>query len=348
MSRLGEVIETTRRARGFTQAQLAERAGVTQGALSRYEKDLRAPDDETVRSIAEALGVTPRFLEHAGRPQAAMAVDAHMRRRATAKPTVWRQLEAELNVLRMHASMIFEDVHLQSEQRIPTFDSWEMRPADAARLVRMQWRMPIGPVRSLTRWLESAGCLIIERDFGSARVDGLSQWVGDVPVIFMNSAAPTDRKRLTMAHELGHLVLHSDQISADLEDEADEFAAEFLMPMDVIRPQLRSLHISRLGDLKRDWGVSMQALVERAYREGLMTAAARTNFYKTLSAKGWRVAEPFSDELTPEHPELPAQMGEALTAKGLDPQDIAEIAGFHSAADNVLLPVPESRRLRLM
>ncbi|MGH3763554.1 MAG: ImmA/IrrE family metallo-endopeptidase [Pseudonocardiaceae bacterium] len=63
--------------------------------------------------------------------------------------------------------------------------------------------MPIGSVSHLIRWLEAAGCLVIEEDFGTTRVDGLSQWIGDHPVILINSGLLADRKRLTLAHELG-------------------------------------------------------------------------------------------------------------------------------------------------
>lgn len=147
MTSLGDPITTTRRARGLTQEQLAVKAGVTQAALSRYETGMREPDEDVVARIAEALGVTSRFLEHAGRTRGAMAVDAHMRRRLTAKPTVWKHLEAKLNVYRMHASMLFDEVSLLADQQIPTLDPLETRPEDAARMVRMQWRMPIGPVQ---------------------------------------------------------------------------------------------------------------------------------------------------------------------------------------------------------
>ncbi|EUA24046.1 hypothetical protein I552_10249 [Mycobacterium xenopi 3993] len=74
---------------------------------------------------------------------------------------------------------------------------------------RALWRMPMGPVVNLTRWMEAAGCLVFEEDFGTQRIDGLSQWVDDHPIILINANAAPDRKRLTKAHELGHLVLHS-------------------------------------------------------------------------------------------------------------------------------------------
>lgn len=336
MSDLGEVLTTARRASGLTQGELAATAGVTQAALSRYENGLRDPDEMTLEALAAALGLTTRFVRHAGRTRGAMAVDAHMRRRATAQATVWKRLEARLNMFRMHASLLSEEIRIRAEHRVPTFDPVDTLPDAAARMVRMQWGMPIGPVRQLVRWLESAGCLVVEESFGTTRVDGMSQWIDGHPIVYINGDMPTDRKRLTLAHELGHLVLHSNEIVEDVEDQANAFAAEFLMPLEVIRPQIRNLRAAQLPDLKRQWGVSMAALVERSYRAGLMTGDSRTRMYKLFSTKGWRTREPVSDELLPEHPTLVGVIPTALSDRGLTDEEIAGIAGFASARDNEL------------
>lgn len=348
MSNIGEVLTTARRASGKTQEDLADAVGITQAALSRYENGLREPDEATLEALARELGVTTRFVQHAGRVRGAMAVDAHMRRRGTAQATIWKRLEARLNMYRMHTSLLAEEVRIRSEQRLPTFDPIDTRPEDAARLVRMQWGMPVGPVRNLVAWIEAAGCLVIEEDFGTTRVDGMSQWVNDVPLIYINSAAPTDRKRLTLAHELGHLALHSNEVPEDVEDQANAFAAELLMPIEVIRPQLRGLRVNALFDLKREWGVSMGALVERAFRAGLMTASQRTTMWKQFSTRGWRTREPLSDELVPEHPHLAAQIAAALAERGLSPAEVASISGFASPEDNRLLPTAGHGRLRVV
>ena len=334
---LGEALVTLRRARGMTQATLAEMAAVTQAALSRYENDLRDPSRDTLGSLARSLGVTPEFLQTAGRIRGAFMVDAHMRRRRTAKPTVWRRLEARLNVYRMHVGLLMREVEIEPVLALPLFDPLEYAPEDAARLVRMQWRLPSGPVRDLVGWLEAAGCVVVAEDFGSmtggGRVDGLSQWVADSPVMLVNDRAPTDRLRLTLAHELGHVCLHSEQLGGDPEDEANAFAAEFLMPAELIRPELRNLSLSRLHGLKRYWGVSMQALIERAHRLGTISAHQRTNLYKALSARGWRTKEPLSEELVPERTSLVERLGEALVERGLSPEEVAVIAGAASGPD---------------
>lgn len=348
---IGEAISVARVARGLTQAELAEESGVTQAALSRYENDLRDPSDDVIAAIARALGVTPELLTHAGRIRGAVAMDAHMRRRSTAPPTVWRRLEANLNLYRIHLRKVLEQVRLKSSQGVPSFDPMEVDPSTAARFLRMQWQMPVGPIRNLVQWAESAGVVVIEEDFGTTRVDGLSQWVDESPIVMLNAAAPTDRKRLTLAHELGHITLHSRDITDDVEADANAFAAELLMPADVIRHQLRNLSTAKLHDLKREWGVSMQALIERAHQLGTITPADRTRFYKQFSAFGWRRNEPLSDALAPEIPALATEIGEALIASGLTREEAEAVMGFdptsrHTAPFRSNPFMPEERRLR--
>jgi Zn-dependent peptidase ImmA (M78 family)/DNA-binding XRE family transcriptional regulator len=328
MNTLGAAIEMARRAGGWTQEEIAERANVTQATLSRWEHDLRVPSEDDLLAVATALGVTPDLLLHGRDLRGAMGVDAHMRRQRTAPAKTWRQLEARLNIHRLRASKLFDHINMRAEADVPSFDPFETTPEDAARLVRMQWRMPLGPVRQLIGWLEAAGCLVIEEDFGTRRVDGLSQWVADHPVVLTNSASPTDRKRLTVAHELGHLVLHRSEPTPDVEGDANAFAAEFLMPAEVIRPQLRKPTLGSLIALKSEWGVSVQALIERAAQLKTITPAQRTTLWKRISSLGWRTQEPYSDELPPERPRLAASIGEALVSSGLEANDIAKVVGY--------------------
>ncbi len=63
--------------------------------------------------------------------------------------------------------------------------------------------------------------------------------------------------RFSLAHELGHLVMHYYFIPSEatsVEDEANEFASEFLMHEREIRPQLKRLTLPILATLKQQWG----------------------------------------------------------------------------------------------
>lgn len=344
MTRIGDVMLTARRAAGLTQEELAARLSITQAALSRYENDLREPDDEAVAKISEALDVSPEFLTHAFKLTGAIAADAHMRRQKTTKVSDWKAAEAKLNLFRMRSAFLMRRVPINPANHIPTFDPDDMTPADAAKMVRAQWRMPIGPVRNLTRWIESAGVIVIEEHLGTKRIDGLSQWASDYPVLLLNADLTNDRKRWTLAHELGHLVLHSNYVDPDVEAQADAFAAEFLMPRHVIEPDLRDLTPSRLIALKKQWGVSMAALFEHAYRLGKATSTDRQRFYRNMNARGWRRNEPAADAIADETPELARTIGQTLlNTAGLTRDEVARLTGRREAAGEVVFLPPETR-----
>lgn len=55
---IGENIKYIRKSKGLTQRELAEKIGVTDSAITRYEKGDREPNIETLNKIATALEVT--------------------------------------------------------------------------------------------------------------------------------------------------------------------------------------------------------------------------------------------------------------------------------------------------
>lgn len=344
---LGEVLEVAMRARGLTQAQLAEAVGVTQATVSRYISGNRAPNAAELEHLATAVGVTSDLLTHKFSMRAAIGVTAHMRRQKSTRVSLWKRAEAKLNMHRMHIAMLTARAPLQATRHVPSYDYAFTSPAEAAQHTRTLWQMPLGPVRSITTILESAGVVVIETDLETPRIDGLSQWSAENPIILLNKELAPSRRRLTLAHELGHLILHGDGYiddDVDVEAQANQFAAEFLMPEIEVRPYLRNVSTGKLFDLKREWGVSIQALFERAYHFGLVTKEQRTAFYRQLNARGWRTAEPDEDFVPLERPQLATSLIEQFRTAGLSDVDFARAAGF--AEDQIpheLLPEPALR-----
>ena len=56
---LGEMIAALRREKQLTQAELAEKIGVTDKAVSKWERNLSCPDVSSIPRLAEILGVSP-------------------------------------------------------------------------------------------------------------------------------------------------------------------------------------------------------------------------------------------------------------------------------------------------
>lgn len=62
---MGEIISTLRREKGMTQKQIADQLGITDKAVSKWERDIAFPDTATIPKLAEILGVSVEELLNA-------------------------------------------------------------------------------------------------------------------------------------------------------------------------------------------------------------------------------------------------------------------------------------------
>src|SRR5439155_20247362 len=174
-------------------------------------------------------------------------------------------------------------------------------PRTVAQLVRSLWKIPRGPIPNLVDVIESAGGVVVFRDFGTQKLDGMSCWPRKgPPLFFVNASIPMDRARLTLAHELGHLVMHATPPPRDPQGEANVFAFEFLAPHAELIGDLRRLRFGLLPELKAHWRLSMNAIVMGAKRAEALKENQLRSLFVQLSRRGYRTSEPYP--LTPEEP----------------------------------------------
>jgi Zn-dependent peptidase ImmA (M78 family)/transcriptional regulator with XRE-family HTH domain len=291
-----------REARGMTQGELASATGIRQGTLSKYETGFLEPPKVAVAELAACLGFPESFFYQDGQPYGFPPYHYRKRKKLSAK-TLGR-IAAEMNLRRMHVKTMSISFERKTNGLIPEIDPDEyhgkgtrrLDPEDVARTLREMWMLPRGPIPNMVELLESNGAIVIPCDFGTELLDALSQRLDGMPVlIFANINAPADRLRLTLAHELGHMVLHTTTLHDDdkMEDEADAFAGAFLLPADDIKPQLRrGLDLRHLANLKLFWKVSMAAIAVRADRLNLVTPYQKKAFWMEMGRLGYRRREP--------------------------------------------------------
>lgn len=66
---LGATIAALRKGMGMTQLELAEKMGVTDKAVSKWERDLSVPDVHSIPKLAQILGVSVEELMQVKKPQ---------------------------------------------------------------------------------------------------------------------------------------------------------------------------------------------------------------------------------------------------------------------------------------
>lgn len=290
-----------RDSREMTQAQLALALSAAQGTLSKYENGLADPPRDFVVALSDQLNYPPSFFYQQGSPYGFPPF--HYRKRKKLSQKLLGRIVAEMNIRRMHVQKLSSSVETKSNKFIPEVDFDEYQGAgrkrptveDVARSVREAWMAPPGPIDNMVRLIEDNGGIVIPCDFGSDLIDAMSQRIDGMPVLFfVNINSPADRVRMTLAHELAHMVMHTTTFKDDdeMEKEADEFAGAFLLPANEIRVQLRKFDLRHLANMKSYWKVSMAAIAVRAERLNLITPYQSKMFWIEMSKLGYRKREP--------------------------------------------------------
>ncbi len=131
---------------------------------------------------------------------------------------------------------------------------------------------------------------VVERSLGGTSALLLRK--DERAICVLHQADSPLRKRFSVAHEIGHFILHPSREAYDLqviarderssegkyleEIEANSFAAELLMPSELLRDEVRT-HIdlfaddeSEIKNLAQTFGVSFQAMTHRLTNLGLL------------------------------------------------------------------------------
>ena len=289
-----ERIKQARLLKGLTQLQLADAVGLSQSAVAHFELGKATPSLPVVFAIAAATGITQKFLERTPAPQLSQGSLAY-RARASVK-------RGERDRAHQYLALLVEQMRQMSASlnlprlRFPTpLDN----PVQSARLTRVAFGIHQSrPVSHVVNVVERHGGVVFGLPLKLEGVDAFSTWTSidaERPVIALSSVSAGDRQRFSASHELGHLVMHKGirDYPADLEKEANLFAAEFLFPEESLRTVLSEpLTLNLALKLKLRWRVSVQMIVRRARDIGAISERRYRTLFQQIGGRGWRTNEP--------------------------------------------------------
>lgn len=270
---IGHRLKAARQRAHVSQAELAARLQVTQTAVSYWEAGRRLPGVDDLMKIAEFLDAPLTDLlpgDSERRPLGAVL-------RAAADQV---QDEALGRALERFA---------EQAARIPApHADLSVRAAgarDAAEQLLAAAKLTGAPPVDVAELARRCGVRVLGFDF-AGMVDGLVAQLPDGPAIGLDAGQPNEqRRRFTLAHELGHhLLRHSASFHLDFFDAggsagdapgynwqheraANEFAANLLMPADLVRRE--SDRVGAINQLAVAFDVSRQAMAFRLATLGL-------------------------------------------------------------------------------
>ena len=301
---IGKRIKSARIMAGLSQRELAQRAGVSPMAISKYERDMDIPGSTVLLRLAQAVGVKIEYFFRS----TVVTLSPPVHQRHASLPVnqehnilehVQEWLERYLDI----ENLLYRSFPSQRplKQFIKTLDDIE----NVAYNLREQWQLGLDPIEDLLEICEDHGIKIGLLD-GDPAFDALTLWANeDIPVIVLRKDMPGERQRFCLSHELGHLFLELSP-AIDHEEAANRFARSLLVPPSAVEFELgkhrHAISLYELYILKHKYGLSMQAWLYRAQELNILPTDRAKHMLKQFHQHGWFQKEP-GEALPSEEPQ---------------------------------------------
>ena len=318
---IGDKLRQARIYNGLTLKELGEMVHATRQYIQQLECGAKSPSekDPTLElALAEALDVERGFFYDAV-TSPIREEHCHFRKRRTTTETIKAQAIEQGNLFDKLVNYIDDKVGLP-DMNFPDVEASSTSAASAeeieslAESMRTRWRLGLkSPISNMTRVLENAG--VVATYFGniSDKIDAFSTPRKRHIIVLNNTKGPF-HMRFDLAHECGHLIMHTGITTGDpqTEAEAHRFAQAFLLPRGIFMSEFEFLRYGYKIDWKtllkkkEEWKVSMAAMLRRASDLGMMApskyrlACIERNKYYSREDK----SEVGDDLITEETPEI--------------------------------------------
>lgn len=181
------------------------------------------------------------------------------------------------------------------------------------KILREHWGLGRKPIDSMMVLLEEQGFVnaLLPKDIEKVDAFGSHEFINNnnYYVIISKENSSFYRQQFSLAHELGHWFMHTDEIDPQSldpveyrkrESEANDFASSFLLPKEEFLEDINNMGAVTLVNLialKEKWNVALSAMLMRASKLNVITEMEYTKLQKQISYQGWRKKEPLDDKL---------------------------------------------------
>lgn len=295
----GDRIDVARMRRGLSRAEVARQLSITARTWLRYVSDgapVRVAEDlETV------LQMPATFFTDA--PLPSLSVDEVNFRAGRRAAAVHRHAAVAAGVFGVMIDRWIDEHFTRPSWSVSdaaAIDELETTdPVLAAQTLRLMWGLGEGPLPNIVQLCESKGIRVYGLPSVAEVVDAFSGWSDGTPYIFLSRTKTPERSRFDIAHELGHLILHSTSANGSAEahhrqeEDADHFAAEFLAPASSVAEHLpRHPSVDQVLAFRSTFKVSAMMTAKALLRSGRTDDAGYRRLCSALARRGFRTGEP--------------------------------------------------------
>lgn len=310
----GERLKLARIYRNMTASELAEKIGVSRQAVLQYEKNESNPKLETEFTIITTLHFPRDFFYMDNLSN--IPINNTFFRALSSTKKIDLQTQEEKTRFIVYIYEFLNNYFNYPELDLPEIDididlNKKENIEDIAIKVRNYWGLGNQPVENMVNLLENKGVIVSTLNVGKKTIDAFTQ-VHRINnkekycVVLSNDKQSVARRNFDAAHELGHIILHKnieklEELSSEeqkkLEDQANSFAAAFLLPKNEFFNELKDpLNLEFYKELKKKWKVSIAAMVMRARQLERINNSQYIELVKSMNYRKWRTREPLDNQ----------------------------------------------------
>lgn len=295
----GQLIKTARHLKGLSMDDLCDLIGhcVSKQTISNYERGKSIPGKSFLKLIQSSLDLPIYYFSE---PQATLThIELRSKNNYTTKELSQLKtiIQTEISSY-IHMETILGLVCNYSNPivNIPIHNNGNIEAS--ASMLRNKWNLGDSSIPYLCSQLEYRGIRIIEIQYDNQSFDGMSGIITHLqqPFIAINKNTTPERRRFTVAHELGHIVLNLDAGIENKEKPCNYFAGAMLFPRSAIEYELgafrKAISLEELISIKDRYGISVAAIVHRAHDIGIINRSYYDHLYDDVINKnrmeiGW-------------------------------------------------------------
>lgn len=286
---VAERIRNSRIQKGYSLKEVAEKLGVSKQMINKYEKGLSMPGSDKLIAFSK---IFEQKVDYFFRKPEVRIGEINFRKKSKFSSKKINALKEEIRI-RIENYLYIENICNLNTTFVNPLNEFKINSKadiiEATDTLRKVWDIGNDAIGNIIQLLEDKEIKVIEIEEDTTLFDGMATVVDNkYYVIVVNKTMPIERKRFTILHELGHLLLNLNQHEDKVQESfCHAFASEMLLSYRNLELELgtkrSNITFNELQNVQEKYGISISAIVYKLAEFKVIPREKLTSFYKRLN-----------------------------------------------------------------
>jgi Zn-dependent peptidase ImmA (M78 family) len=286
---IGQRIRNSRVHKGLSMQEVANTIGVSKQMINKYEQGKSMPSSEKLIALSKLF---QQKIDYFFRKPEVIIEEISFRKKSKFGTKKVNALKEEIRI-QIENYLFIENICEVSNTFKNPLDQYfvanENDIKEAVKVIRNFWNIGQDAIHNIIDLLEDNHIKVIEVEDESGSFDGLATIIDrKYHIIVIAKGMPIERKRFTLLHELGHLLLPISSFEEKQQEKfCNVFASEMLLSEANVITEFGSsrsrVALEELKNVQEKYGISISAIVYKLGQTKIMSQERVKKFYQRLN-----------------------------------------------------------------